>query len=312
MKLSIVTTLYFSEVYIEEFFLRATKIAKQYASNDYEIIMVNDGSPDSSLEIATSLTKYDKHLKVIELSKNFGHHKAMMTGLMYAQGEEVFLIDVDLEEDPEWLIPFSKMKKEQKLDVVYGVQEKRKGGLFEKWSGALFYKVFNTLTSIKHPESPTTARLMSKKYVTALTLHQEQAVAFFCLCALIGFNQREYIVTKKNTSPTTYSLLKKIKLAFIALTSFSSVFLKIIFWLGLCISLFSFAIILYIFINSLFNNFEVLGWASIMSSIWFLSGIILMSLGVIGLYLSKIFAETKGRPYTIVKSIHINSSSLLE
>ncbi len=304
MKLSIVTTLYCSADYVEEFYRRASIVAKEYVGDAYEIIMVNDGSPDNSLDIAVELAKEDNHLVVIELSRNFGHHKAMMTGVTHAKGEEIFLIDVDLEEEPEWLIPFAGCKKAQSVDVVYGVQTKRKGKFFERCTGYMFYKLFNMLSSVQHPESPTTARLMSKKYVEALSLHKEQAVAFFCLCIVVGFKQVGYEVQKKHSSPTTYSLFKKIKLALTSITSFSDIFLKFIFWLGLGVSFFSVFFIAYIFLNRLLNDVAVLGWASIMLSLWLLSGIILMSVGIIGLYISRIFNETKGRPYTIIRHIY--------
>ena len=112
MKLSIVATLYQSASYIIEFHQRASDAAKTLVGTDYEIILVNDGSPDTSLDIAIELSKQDHHLVVIDLSRNFGHHKAMMTGMAQAKGERVFLIDSDLEEKPEWLIEFSNIEKE--------------------------------------------------------------------------------------------------------------------------------------------------------------------------------------------------------
>ena len=135
MKLSIVTTLYFSAIHIKEFYERTSKVAQELVGEKYELIMVDDGSPDESLMTAVALTKEDHHLKILELSKNYGHHKALMTGLMHAKGDLVFLIDSDLEEEPEWLIPFAIEMQKKKCDVVYGVQEKRKGGYLEKLSG---------------------------------------------------------------------------------------------------------------------------------------------------------------------------------
>ena len=134
MKLSIVATLYHSGAYIDEFCKRATVAARQLAGDEYEIILVNDGSPDNSLDIAVQLTKKDKHIVVVDLSRNFGHYKAMMTGLAHAGGQEIFLIDSDLEEEPEWLALFAEKKARDKCDVVYGVQERRKGSFFERLS----------------------------------------------------------------------------------------------------------------------------------------------------------------------------------
>ena len=129
MKLSIVTTLYKSSPYIDEFYVRISKEA-QKITNDYEIIFVDDGSPDDSLLKVVALYERDSRVKVVELSRNFGHHKAIMTGLSCAKGDFVFLIDSDLEEAPELLGSFwNELQKEDDLDVVYGVQEKRKGGV---------------------------------------------------------------------------------------------------------------------------------------------------------------------------------------
>ena len=129
MKFSIVSTLYQSAPYIVEFYQRATAVAQQFAGDDYEIILVNDGSPDNSCELAIKLTETDNHVVVIDLSRNFGHHKAIMTGLVQALGEYIFLIDCDLEEEPEWLSRFTMKMGREQCDVVYGVQERRKGGL---------------------------------------------------------------------------------------------------------------------------------------------------------------------------------------
>ena len=118
MKLSIVATLYQSAPYIAEFYQRATAVAREFARDDYEIVLVNDGSPDNSLELAVQLTEADHHVVLVDLSRNFGHHKAMMTGLAYSAGEQVFLIDSDLEEEPEWLLSFEEQMQQEASDVV--------------------------------------------------------------------------------------------------------------------------------------------------------------------------------------------------
>ena len=123
MKLSIVATLYRSAPHLREFHQRATQAASALAGNDYEIVLVNDGSPDNSLDMAVELTKQDPHVVVVDLSRNFGHHKAMLAGLTYARGERVFLIDSDLEEEPEWLGDFAQTMARESADVIYGVQE---------------------------------------------------------------------------------------------------------------------------------------------------------------------------------------------
>ena len=126
MKLSIVATLYNSEEYLKEFYLRATSVAKKIADDNYEILFVNDGSPDNSLDQALAIAEYDSKIVLIDLSRNFGHHKAMMTGLMYSRGELVFLIDSDLEEEPEWLLQFNHQMNKHKCDVISGFKFEEK------------------------------------------------------------------------------------------------------------------------------------------------------------------------------------------
>src|SRR6266850_5035889 len=169
MRLSIVTTLYRSAPYLEEFCQRAQQAA-QKITPDYEIILVNDGSPDDSLAQAIKLHERHPRISVIDLSRNFGHHRALMAGLTQAQGEKVFLIDSDLEEEPEWLETFNTAMTEG-IDVVYGVQNHRKGAWFERVSGAIFYRLFNWLAEVPIPTNAVTARLMTRQYVKSLLLH---------------------------------------------------------------------------------------------------------------------------------------------
>ena len=175
MKLSIVATLFQSALHINEFYQRASAAAKQLVGEDYEIVLVNDGSPDNSLDIAVKLTESDSHVVVVDLSRNFGHHKAMMTGLTYAKGQNVFLIDSDLEEEPEWLLSFAKKMEAEASDVVYGIQSKRKGRFFEQITGWFYFRVFRFLTGIAQPNNIITARLMSRRYVIALRSHREES-----------------------------------------------------------------------------------------------------------------------------------------
>lgn len=309
MKLSIVATLYRSAPYIAEFHQRAGAAALQLVGDDYEIVLVNDGSPDESLELAIQLSEKDSHVVVVDLSRNFGHHKAMMTGLGQALGERIFLIDSDLEEDPEWLLDFSDLMAAGKADVVYGKQQERKGGWFEKWSGEIYYSIFNWLCNIDHPRNIVTARLMTRRYVDALLLYQEREVVISCLWVSAGFKQCEKIVKKHNSDSTTYSLSKKIEHALNAVTSFSEVPLNLIFYLGVSVLLCALGYAGYLFFIRVFLSQSVAGWTSIMVSIWLLGGMIISFVGIIGIYLAKVFSETKRRPYTIVRNLHGRSES---
>src|SRR6187399_3308097 len=144
MMLSIVTSMFRSEAYVQEFYERCTAAARQL-TDSYEFVFVHDGSPDNSLQAVLQLRERDPRVRVVDLSRNFGHHKALMTGLARARGERVFLIDCDLEEDPAWLLTFDREMRATGADVIYGVQSERKGGWFERVTGDLFFRIFNRL-----------------------------------------------------------------------------------------------------------------------------------------------------------------------
>lgn len=304
MKLSIVATLYQSAAYIVEFHRRASEAARQVAGEDYEIILVNDGSPDTSLQVALQLVDVDPRVVVVDLSRNFGHHKAMMTGLAHASGERVFLIDSDLEEEPEYLPAFAQQLESSACDVVYGVQERRKGNWFERWSGRWFYSLFEALTGLALPENIVTARLMTRRYVDALLSHREREVFMAGLWHITGFDQRPHTVAKHNTSETTYTFRRKMSLLVNSVTSFSNAPLVGIFYIGVAISACAGAYALYLVLHWLFLTKPLSGWTSVMASIWLLGGMIISFIGVVGIYLSKIFSETKQRPYTIVRHVY--------
>ena len=304
MKLSIVATLYQSASYIAEFHQRATAVARQFAGDDYEIVLVNDGSPDNSLEIAVQLTEVDSHVILIDLSRNFGHHKAMMTGLVASEGDHVFLIDSDLEEEPEWLISFAEQMQQEASDVVYGVQARRKGGTFEQITGWFFYRVFRLLTMIAQPDNIVTARLMSRRYVQALVAHQERELNMGGLWVATGFAQAQLTVRKYATSPTTYTLARKFSHLVNAVTSFSSLPLVFTFYAGLLISLTAALFIAYLTFRFFFISTPPDGYTSIIASIWLFSGLIIFFVGIQGIYISKVFSEVKQRPYTIVRHVY--------
>lgn len=303
MKLSIVTALYYSVPYIDEFYHRISASAQQI-TDEYEIIFVNDGSPDQALEKAVALCEQDCKVKVIDLSRNFGHHKAIMTGLQYAAGEYMFVIDVDLEEEPEWLQRFwDELHTTPDIDIVFGVQETRKGGWFERWSGGLFFDLFNFFSELKLTKNQVMARLMTRRYMEHLLKHTEREVVFAGICALTGFRQRTLMLTKHHKGTTTYNIKRRIDMAINMLASFSSRPLLYIFYLGMAMTVFSLLFSVYLVVRRVFFGL-LAGWTSIVASIWLVGGMIIFSIGVVGIYLSKIFIEVKHRPYTIVKHVY--------
>jgi putative glycosyltransferase len=270
MKLSVVATLYQSEPYVGEFCSRVSDAARSLAGDAFEIILVNDGSPDRSLQVALSVQQLNPHVVIVDLSRNFGHHRAMMTGMAHARGEQIFLIDSDLEELPEWLLEFDAELRRTRSDVVYGVQRQRKGDRFEQLTGSWFYQMFRAVTGIQLPENVVTARLMTRRYVNALLLHDEREFFIAGLWHITGFLNAPLIA---------------------------------IFYVGVSILLFALLYIATMVGLWMTSNKPISGYTSLIASIWLLGGLMISFMGVLGIYLAKIFSEAKRRPYTIVRDI---------
>jgi putative glycosyltransferase len=302
MKISIVTTLYNSEDFVNEFYDRI-KLQLDKLTTYYEIIFVDDGSSDKSLAAAIKLIDRDKNIRVIELSRNHGHHKALMTGMQNAMGDLIFLIDIDLEEPPELLVEFYGVMIEDDCDVVYGYLDKRKGKWFEREGGRIAWWLINTMLPIRVPMNHSTVRLMKKTYTQALIQHREQNTAIGGLWVLTGFRQRGISFLKTSRGASSYSATQRIKMMFESITSFSVVPLYTIFFLGLIISGAAVMIAAYLLIRRLTGDI-LDGWISLILSVWLLGGIIIFSLGIIGLYIARIFIETKNRPYVIIRKIY--------
>lgn len=303
MNLSVVTTLYCSAPHLKAFYARI-KRAVEAITPSYEIIFVNDGSPDESLEIALALYQRDPKVKVIDLSRNFGHHQAILAGLARAGGDLIFLIDCDLEEDPELLEVFHQRLRTCGADVVYGVQSSRKGRWFERLSGEAFYAVFNALSHTPIPRNLLTVRLMTRRYVAGLVAHRDREVYLPGLLVVTGFRQEPLPVHKHHREASTYTLNRKVSLLVDAVTSFSSKPLVFIFYLGTAILVFSGAAGLLVLARKIFFNSLLLGWISLIISVWFLGGMAIFCQGIIGIYLAKVFAESKQRPRTIIRQFH--------
>ena len=306
MNLSVVSTLYRSSLYIKEFHKRVGNVAQDLVGDDFKIIFVNDGSPDDSLQ-TTGICQSDSRVIVLILQK-CRSSQAMMTGLSYARGDNVFLIDSDLEEQPEWLPNFHEQFLHEDLDSVFGVQAKRRGSIIEKFTSKIFYTSFRFLTSVDQPDNIVTARLMSRQYVQALVEHKERELNIGGLFLYAGFKQASQTVKKLNTSPTTYNFSRKFNHFVNAITSFSSLPLTFTFYAGLAISITAFVYIFYLVVRYFFVSTPPEGYTSIIASTWLFSGLIIFFLGVQGIYLSKVFNEVKQRPYSIVRKVYRRES----
>lgn len=300
MELSIVTTLYYSAPHLNEFYQRIVAEVEK-VTKDFEIILVNDGSPDNSLEIAIGLFEKDPRVKIIDLSRNFGHHNAMLTGLAETKGEKVFLIDCDLEEEPELFGQFYEKMKLSQAEVVLGIQKKRKGDFFERISGGVFWKLISVLSHYPIPRNQLVCRLMTRQYISALLEHQETEIFFPGICAITGFKQIPLPVHKYSKSSSTYTFKKKLSQALNAVTSFSALPLVFVFYMGTFITLLAGSYATWLVARRILFKIYLQGWLSTVVSIWLLSGIIIFCIGVTGIYLSKVFMEVKQRPKTIIR-----------
>lgn len=301
-KLSIVTTLYRSRDTIDEFIDRALA-AGEALSSDIQLVIVNDGSPDDSAAIVRRRADQDPRISLVDLSRNFGHHRAMFAGLEHAQGDLVFLIDSDLEEPPELLAGMADLMREKAVDCVYGVQEKRKGGYVERISGRIFYWLFAALSEVQMPENVSTVRLMTRRYVGSLLTFRDKNPVFVPLSILTGYPQAAFEFTKLNTSETTYSIGRRIALTVLLITTFSARPLMLMLYFSLMTAAAGVVYGLYVIFNALTGPVQD-GWSSLMAVVVFCFSLNAVFTGIIGLYIKIIMEEVKDRPRSIIQEIY--------
>jgi putative glycosyltransferase len=303
LRLSIVSTLYNSAPYLEEFHRRAMAAAEQVTA-DVEMILVNDGSPDDALEVAIGLHRRDPRVTVVDLSRNFGHHRAMMAGLSYAKGDLVLLIDCDLEEPPELLPDLYRRMQAEHCDVVYGIRTNKRAHVGFELTANAFYWLIARTGGIDLPRNLLTLRLMTQRYVANLTRHQEREVLIAGLWAITGFKQVPFEVAKLAAPHrTNYSVRARMKMTVDYLTAFSPDLLYYIFYCGLGLFLLSSTWLAALVLRRLFGGPSLEGWLSLIVSIWMFGGLTVLLIGLIGIYVAHIFNETKARPYVIVREI---------
>jgi putative glycosyltransferase len=302
--LSVVTTLYRSEAFVDAFWSRMVAAASTFTPS-FEIIFVDDGSPDDSAAAVRKIVERDARAVLVELSRNFGHHKAIIAGLTHSRGDYVFLIDSDLEEQPEWLLTFHAEMQAKGADVVYGIQTAQTQGFLRSLAGATYYKFFNSLSNTKVAEGACTVRLMRRPYVDALLSVGDRSLWLGASFAWVGFRQVARPVERGLLrAKSTYNLWRSLHVFADAVAWMSRMPLVIVFFSGALISGASFLVGLYYLLRKLLSPEPILvGFASIIISIWFLCGLIILFLGVIGIYLSSVFAEVKRRPLYVVNAV---------
>jgi putative glycosyltransferase len=306
MMLSIVATMYRSAPYVEPFCARMRAAAASVAP-DFEIVLVNDGSPDDALARASALAREDPRIVVVDLSRNFGHHAAIMAGLAQARGSRVYLTDIDLEEQPEWLPLFWTTLEAEGCDVVYGRQQTRIGSRAANIAAGLFWRLLNVGSTVRIPADQMTCRLMTRRYLDALLRVGDRVLYLGGVFPWIGFEHRPLALTKSprpDRRPSSYGLRRKLGQAVDSLTSFTAAPLTLYFGLGLAIWAGSIVFGLSLLARKLIDPESVLsGFTSLMFSVWFLGGLIVLGIGLLGQYVAKIFAEVKDRPRYIVRGV---------
>jgi len=297
--LSVVTTCYRSENTIEEFARRALSAAAPLAE-DVELVVVDDGSPDRSVELVRAMADKDERILLVQLSRNFGHHRAILAGLEHAAGDRIFLIDSDLEEAPENAAPMSKLLEEKGVDCVYGIQILRKGGWFERLTGKWFYRLFNLLSEVNLPPNVSTMRIMSRRYVKSLLKFRDHNPVFVPLSLIAGYRQLEFPFEKQQNSPSTYSARRRLSLTVLAITSFSGRPLYLMFAFSMIMAAVGLSYLTFVVLRALTGPVSD-GWSSLMAAIMFFFSLNAAFTGLLGLYIKNILEEVKDRPRTVVQ-----------
>lgn len=277
----------------------------QGVGTGYEVLFVNDGSTDGSLAIMQELHERDPRVKVISLSRNFGHQVAITAGLDFAKGDAVIVMDGDLQDPPE-VLPRMLERWRAGYDVVYGVRKARKGeSWFKRLSAAVFYRLMRQTTSLAVPVDSGDFRLLDRRAADSLRRIRERSRYVRGLTSWIGFRQTGVTFERdvRRIGTTKYPLRKMLKFALDGITAFSTVPLQLATYLGFVFSAVSFAYIVYAVYLKLFTDAPIQGWASLVVAVLFLGGIQLTTLGIVGAYVGRIYEEVKDRPLYVVDSL---------
>jgi polyisoprenyl-phosphate glycosyltransferase len=300
--ISVIVPMYFEEGVARECYERLKKVMEK---NDYqfELIFVNDGSTDRTLDILDEIAEKDKRAKVINFSRNFGHQIAVTAGIDFAKGDALIIIDADLQDPPE-LIPELINKWQEGYDVVYAKRKERKGETwFKLITAKYFYKFLNYMSDIDIPKDTGDFRLVDRKVANVFKKMTERNRFVRGMFSWIGFRQTyvEYERDERFAGETKYPFRKMIKFASDGIISFSTKPLRLVMTMGFASVMVSVLVLLYTFFVFLFGREVEPGWASIMVAITFFSGIQLLGVGIVGQYIARIYEESKNRPNYIVK-----------
>ncbi|WP_176360090.1 glycosyltransferase family 2 protein [Desulfosediminicola ganghwensis] len=301
--ISVVVPLYNEELVISEMYRRLKEVLDKCASDRYEIILIDDGSHDGTLNLAKDLCDQDANVKLLSFSRNFGHQIAITAGMDRAIGDAIVIIDADLQDPPD-VIPEMMEKWRNGYQVVYGIRLSRKGeSWFKRFTAAAFYRILKKVTSIEIPVDTGDFRLIDKKVLREFNQMREQARFVRGMVSWVGYRQGEiyYSRNERWAGETKYPFRKMLKFAIDGMLSFSHIPLKLSSAFGLLSAIFSFFMIAYgLIIKYFFPAHAIPGWASLFSAILFIGGVQLFCLGVIGEYIGRMYEELKKRPLYII------------
>lgn len=304
-KISIIVPMYYEEEVAKECYKRIKNVLTGLSNNyEHEIIFVNDGSKDKTLDILKSIAKDDKLVKVISFSRNFGHQAAVTAGIKNCDGDAVVIIDADMQDPPELIVDMLA-KWEEGYKIVYAKRKKRKGETpFKLITAKMFYKTLNKLSTVEIPKDTGDFRLVDREVIEVIKQLPEHNKFLRGLFSWVGYRQTpiEYERQERYAGKTKYPLGKMLKLATDGIIGFSTKPLKIVGALGICSILISIIILIYSLLSYIlkWNNLTA-GWTSIMVAVTFFAGVQLMSLWIMSEYIARIYDESKGRPEYIIE-----------
>jgi polyisoprenyl-phosphate glycosyltransferase len=306
--LSVIVPMYFEQEVVRECHRRLTQVLD--GKYEYELLYINDGSTDQTLPILKELASQDKRVRVLSFSRNFGHQVAVTAGVHYALGDALVIIDADLQDPPE-LIPDMIKLWQDGWEVVYAKRKKRKGeSAFKVFTAKMFYKTLSALTDIDIPADTGDFRLIDRKVAEAFKQMPERSRFIRGMMAWLGFKQTpiEYERDARYAGETKYPLKKMLKLASNGILSFSTQPLRLVMQMGLLAVVVSLGLLIYAIIAKATGHAEG-GWTSLMVTVTFLGGVQLISVGVLGQYLARMFEESKNRPlYIISETVNVEKN----
>ena len=307
-KLSIVVPCYNEEEAIPYFYEEINKVSKEM-KNDFEFIFVNDGSKDKTIDIVKDLSKKDKRVKYIHFSRNFGKEAAMLAGLELSSGDYVTIMDADLQDPPSLLPEMVRLIEEEDYDCVGTRRVTRKGEPpIRSFFARMFYKIINKMSKVEMVDGARDFRLMTRQMVNSILELKEYNRYSKGLFSFVGYNTKwlEYENVERVAGETKWSFWKLFAYAIEGIVAFTTTPLTIAAFMGMLFCLVSFIMIIVIIVKTLCFGDPVSGWPSMAYIIFFVSGVQLFCIGIIGEYLSKTYLETKKRPIYIVKETNIN------